>query len=80
MKNGPDLPPIGSLWQHRTTGERRFLYAWWGVPHQAFGYIAVERVGNALRSTQVTVPFADWLAWQADADRIDTAREGKETT
>ena len=24
----PDLPPIGSLWLHRESGERRFVCGW----------------------------------------------------
>lgn len=64
----PTLPPVGSLWRHKD-GERRFVV---GViwPH---GFNCKPRIHFACptRFKGLKVSLADWLAWQADAVRID---------
>lgn len=64
------LPPVDSLWRHRETGEQRLVLT--SLPPELEDK-PIEFVGNnrILRSCSV----ADWLAWQANAERID-----KETT
>jgi len=64
----PDLPEVSSLWLHES-GERRFVV---GViwPH---GFNCKPRIHFACptRFKGLKVSLADWLAWQADAVRID---------
>ena len=71
-QTNPTLPPVGSLWRHKD-GERRFHID--GGFDEQYGGIAVDYVEP--RSKQwVTTPLANWLAWQADAVRIDGERDG----
>lgn len=66
----PDLPPIGSLWLHRESGERRFvLYI--GEGRVAYQYLH-EPVGLHSRAYGEDWDLNSiWLAWQAKAVRID---------
>lgn len=64
----PDLPPIGSLWLHRESGERRFVIRvnsyvrWVEVWTDDDGCGDWAEFDNDVKA---------WLAWQAEADRID---------
>jgi hypothetical protein len=67
-----DLPPIGSLWRHRESGERRRVQLASDMSyHRCVGFLQpdsphiIERLGTSWCS------LADWLAWQANAHRID---------
>ena len=72
MAASNDLPPIGSLWRHRVSGERRFVMraevsVWTGEPRPPL--VAVLEKGK--ESYVTSTNFPDWLAWQAGAVRID---------
>jgi len=68
----PDLPPIGSLWLHRESGERRFVTSTYEFP-------AIFPPNEFVRHSKTPyngqdwfdVHIIDWLAWQAGAVRID---------
>ena len=63
------LPPIGSLWQHRTTGERRFMRGVFLNDDEVWARFMQIYDG---RDSRFDIAISeDWLAWQADADRID---------
>ena len=67
----PTLPPVGSLWRHKD-GERRFV-----MNAELFPFsrkpcpVKVAVVAPSGETYMTTMEFADWLSWQADADRID---------
>lgn len=64
----PDLPPIGSLWLHRESGERREVlntghfvcFRFSTSPHEPWCMY-----GRDFDSRRM------WLSWAAHADRID---------
>lgn len=64
----PDLPPVGSLWQH--TNEERML-VWWtyqdGSVHCCCSPCDPDKNDTPL----VLFTREGWLAWQANAIRID---------
>lgn len=62
------LPPVGSLWLHRETGERRFV-TFAGVVVGLVLFVSLCDGGLLDRDMSETI--ADWLAWQAGAERID---------
>ena len=61
----PDLPPIGSLWLHRESGERRFITDSRRTEHPRV-YFAMPRFGGTFPQR-----IEEWLSWAAHADRID---------
>lgn len=62
------IPPIGSLWLHRD-GEERCPYLAWTNSNGTPSLKYIGRI-DELRYVQ-DVTMEQWLAWQADADRID---------
>jgi len=64
------LPPVGSLWLHRETGERRFFlileYSWIAKDFRVEFVGVIEDACHFKRCS-----IADWLAWAAGAERID---------
>ncbi len=72
----PDTPPeVGSLWLHES-GERRFVVAAWhsGI-HEGFVVRshALYEIDGKLRDGTIYENLSDWLAWAANARRIDNA-------
>lgn len=68
----PDqLPPVGSLWRHKD-GERRNVQIVNDMPsHECVGFNDQEHMDIYRRLATSWCTLADWLAWQADAVRID---------
>ena len=63
----PDLPPIGSLWRHRVSGERRFVIC----ANSRVRWVEVWTYEGKTRWSEFDNDVKVWLAWQAEADRID---------
>lgn len=66
-----DLPPIGSLWLHRESGERRFVVRYflaYGRDRQKAFRVVYSTAG---RGQNRHAQISDWLSWAAHADRID---------
>jgi len=73
MTTDPTPPEVGSLWQHRWTGEQR------RVIRVDDGELVDVHYADGSRFT-TSRRLADWSAWERDAVRIDTAPRGEETT
>ena len=68
----PTLPPVGSLWLHRESGERRFVMR--AEVSELSGRplpIAIAVLRRNGEDHITIIPFTDWLSWQANAERID---------
>lgn len=67
-----NLPPIGSLWLHRESGERRRVENTNDMPSDEYVCFRRPHSIDILKRLGYTwASLSDWLSWAAHADRID---------